>query len=120
MTRVICVHISLALILLLLAASASAQGPGSRLNTLPFLLFSPSAAANGMGGGFVAAATEASAIYYNPAALTRAGRVALEGNTFDWLQDLPYRHFSGAMQVFDGLWLGSAYTRLSLGEQIIT
>jgi hypothetical protein len=117
MTRVICVHISLALILLLLAASASAQGPGSRLNTLPFLLFSPSAAANGMGGGFVAAATEASAIYYNPAALTRAGRVALEGNTFDWLQDLPYRHFSGAMQVFDGLWLGSAYTRLSLGEQ---
>jgi hypothetical protein len=113
-------QIGLAIILLLLAAHASAQGLGSRLNTLPFLLFSPSAAANGMGGGFVAAATEASAIHYNPAALTRLGRVALEGNTFDWLLDLPYRHFSGAMQLFDGLWLGSAYTRLSLGEQTIT
>jgi hypothetical protein len=115
-----CFHFSLAVILALLAANASAQGPGSRLNTLPFLLFSPSAAANGMGGGFVAATTEASAIYYNPAALTRLGRVAIEGNTFKWLQDLPYRHLSGAVQVFDNVWLGSAYTRLSLGEQIIT
>jgi hypothetical protein len=112
------VQISFVILLLLLAAHAGAQG--WRPNTLPFLLFSPSAAANGMGGGFVAAATEASAIHYNPAALTRLGRVAIEGNTFDWLLDLPYRHVSVAMQLFDNLWLGSAYTRLSLGEQIIT
>jgi hypothetical protein len=102
----------------MLCQSAGAQGRIT--HALPFLLFSPSAAANGMGGGFVAAATEASAIYYNPAALTRAGRVAIEGNTFKWLLDLPYHHVSGAAQLFDGLWLGSAYTRLSLGEQIIT
>jgi hypothetical protein len=120
MKQVNCFHFSLAVILLLLATSANAQGPGSRPTTLPFLLFSPSAAANGMGGGFVAAANEASAIYYNPAALARLGRVAIEGNTFEWLPDLPYRHLSGAMQVFDGLWLGSAYTRLSLGEQRFT
>ncbi|MCI0691748.1 hypothetical protein L0337_07025 [candidate division KSB1 bacterium] len=48
----------------------------------PSLLFSPSAVASGFGSGSVAASTEASAIYYNPAALSRIGRVALEMNTF--------------------------------------
>ncbi len=100
---------------------ASAQGFGALS-----LLFSPSAVANGMGNGFVAASLEASAIYYNPAALSRLGRMALEGNTFKLLplfsDDARYRHFAGAYQISStrGLWLGAAYTRAGYGKQSIT
>lgn len=101
---------------------AHAQGPGSYV--LPFLIFSPSAVANGMGGGSVAASTEASAIYYNPAALTRLGGVALAGNVFKLFPDFPdnnarYHHFAGALQSRQ-LWFGIAHTRLGYGKQIVT
>jgi hypothetical protein len=101
--------------------TAHAQGPGSYV--LPFLIFSPSAVANGMGGGSVAASTEASAIYYNPAALTRLGGVALAGNVFKLFPDFPdnnarYHHFAGALQSRQ-LWFGIAHTRLGYGKQIV-
>jgi len=93
----------------------------------PVLRYSPSAAANGMGGGFVAAGAEASAIYYNPAALTRCGRMALEGNTFklfpqeDW-ENFRFSHLAAAVRLNwrNGLWLGAAYTRVGLGQYVIT
>jgi hypothetical protein len=96
---------------------ANAQGPG--LLSPFFLLFSPSAAANGIGSGFVAVSTEASAIHYNPAALARLGRMAIEGNTFKWLPDLDddarYYYFAGAFQtnLLNGVWLGAAFTLLN-------
>jgi len=85
-------------------------------------MISPSAVANGMGGGFVAASTEVSAIHYNPAALTRLGQVAIEGNTFKVFpniknDDAHYYYIAGAIQInwLNQLWLGLAYTRLGLG-----
>jgi hypothetical protein len=94
---------------------------GQQNYALPFLMISPSAAANGMGGGFVAASTEVSAIHYNPAALTRLGRVAIEGNTFKVFPNINnnarYYYAAGAIQInwLKQLWLGVAYTRLGLG-----
>lgn len=103
--------------------SAGAQGPGGFGGGI--LLLSPSATANGMGNGFVAASTEASALYYNPAALARTGRLALEGNTFKLFEesdDFRFHHISGAVQTgwLTGLWLGAAYERLNLGEEVVT
>jgi len=101
------------------------QGPG----IFPYFSassISPSAVAYSMGGGSVAASIEASAIDYNPAALTRLGRLALEGNTFKLLpvlsNDLRFSHVAGAFQISSstGLWFGAAYTYVNLGEQIIT
>lgn len=95
---------------------------GQQDYALPFLMTSPSAVANGMGGGFVAASTEVSAIHYNPAALTRLGRVGIEGNTFKVFpsiknDDARYYYAAGAIQVnwLTQLWLGISYTRLGLG-----
>ncbi len=101
-----------------------AQGPG--FFGASSLLFSPSAVANGLGGGLVAASTEASAIYYNPAALSRLGRFALEMNTFKLLprldNDARYYHAAGVFKTSSesNLWLGAAYTRTGFGEQVIT
>jgi hypothetical protein len=102
-----------------------AQGPGSYGAST--LLYSPSAVANGLGGGLVAASTEASAIYYNPAALSRLGRVALEMNTFKLFPLLEndggrYYHAAGAFRTSSesNLWLGAAYTRTGFGKQVIT
>ena len=87
---------------------------------------SPSAVAYGMGGGLVSGSTEASAIIYNPAALTRTGRLALEGNTFKLFpqltDDLRYSHIAGAFQIpsTNRFWFGAAYAYVNLGEQTIT
>jgi len=104
--------------------AVSAQGPGSA-GALS-LLFSPSAVANGLGGGLVAASTEASAVYYNPAAMSRLGQIALEGNTFKlfpaFTSSARYYYFAGVLRsgAASNLWLGAAYTRTGFGEQIIT
>lgn len=109
---------------LLLCQLGWAQGIGSY--GAPSLLFSPSAVANGLGTGLVAASTEASAIYYNPAALSRLGQMALEGNTFKlapgFQNDARYYHLAGAARSSStgNFWFGAAYTRTGLGEQIIT
>lgn len=106
---------------LLLCKPGWAQSYGAQ-----FLLLSPSAVANGLGAGLVAASTEASAIYYNPAALSRLGQIALEGNTFKLLpefkNDVRYSHLAGAVRsgAKGNFWFGAAYTRVGLGEQIIT
>lgn len=108
------------------ASPIYAQSSGMRTYGLPFILTSPSAVAYSMGGGLVAASTEASAITYNPAALTRTGRLALEGNMFKLLpqlfDDLRYSHIAGAFQIpsTNRFWLGAAYTYVNLGEIEIT
>ena len=112
---------------LILALTLLLSQPGwPQSSGAQFLLLSPSAVANGFGTGLVAASTEASAVYYNPAALSRLGQIALEGNTFKLLpefkNDVRYSHLAGAVRsgARGNFWLGAAYTRLSLGEQIIT
>ncbi|MCI0552869.1 MAG: hypothetical protein L0287_18110 [Anaerolineae bacterium] len=104
-------------VIFILPRPASAQG----LLGNSVLQLSPSAVANGMGNGFVAASTEASAIHYNPAALTRLGRFAIEGNTFELFQDARYHHVAGAFQIpfFNRLWLGAAYSRVGISESIV-
>lgn len=84
------------------------------------LQLSPSAVANGMGNAFAAASIEASAIYYNPAGLTRLGGFAIEGNTFDVFQDGRYHHVASAFQApfFRRLWLGAAYSRVGITSTI--
>ena len=111
-------------LLLLLCQPGWTQGLGSY--GAPSLLFSPSAVAGGLGTGLVAASTEASAIYYNPAALSRLGQIALAGNTFklfpEFRNEARYLHLAGVMRnsATGNFWLGVAYTRTGLGEQVIT
>lgn len=122
--HVVVKFIATVIVALIFSQSARAQGFGS-FGAL-FLTLSPSAVANGMGSGSVAASTDASAIYYNPAALARLGRATIEGNTFkllpELIDDARYSHLAGVYQFnsLNGLWLGVAYTRLGLGEQTYT
>jgi len=111
-------------LILALCLPAMAQGPGSL--DAPSLLFSPSAVANGMGSGLVAGSTEASAIHYNPAALSRLGRIAVEGNTWKLFplldKNARYRNIAGSFRISSTrkLWLGAGYAHTGYGEQIIT
>ncbi len=100
--------VAIASLLFLLCQPAGAQGPGGFSGGV--LLLSPSATASGMGNGFVAASTEASALYYNPAALTRAGWLAIEENTFKLFKELDefrFHHAKGRwhrLNVYIQLW----------------
>ncbi len=104
--------------------NAVAQGPGSY--GAGTLLYSPSASASGIGSGAVAASTEASAMHYNPAALSRLGQVALEGSTFKLIpaltDDARYGYIAGAYRLSSSkeIWLGASYMRAGFGEQTIT
>ena len=90
-----------------------------------FLLISPNARANGMGGAFVAVSDDVSAIYWNP-----AGLAFQEGRQFTsmytkWLPRLNlddmYYVFGAYRQTIEGLGtIGGNITFLNLGEQTIT
>ncbi len=109
------------------AALQSAYAQAPQYYGFPVLENSPGAVVNGMGGGSVVAGADASAIYYNPAALTRCGRMALAGNTFklfpqdDW-ENFRFSHLAAVVRTgwLRGLWLGAAYSRVGLGQYVVT
>jgi hypothetical protein len=77
----------------LLFALQSAQGEGfSKVGTTAaqFLKIEVGARAVGMGGAFVAQADDGTALYWNPAGLTRIDGIALSATHVRWLADLTH------------------------------
>jgi len=118
------------LITLVISNSVFAQGPGT--SAVPFLLIAPGARAGGMGESGVALATDATAIFWNPAGLA----FQYEDPEFDtigeasfmhtqWLpqfnfSDLFYDYFAMRYYLEDIGMVGMSFTWLNLGESIET
>ncbi len=71
---------------LFLGTTAQAAEPG--LTVLNFLKLGAGARPAAMGGAYVAAASDASATYWNPAALLQIERYDVMGSHLSWIQDL--------------------------------
>lgn len=88
----------LSLVALLAAAPGFAQGSlgGQRAGTASgaFLRIGVGARAEGMGGTFVAVASDPSAIYWNPAGLASLQRREVSASHIDWPADIRYDHLT--------------------------
>jgi len=107
-----------------------AQGAGT--SAVPFLLISPGAKAGGMGEGGVALATDATAIFWNPAGLAfqyEDPEKDMPGEASfmhaQWLpqfnfDDLFYDYLAARYYIEDVGMIGASFTFLNLGENIYT
>jgi len=116
-------YVSLLAVAYLLGATQAIATPESRAGVL-FLLIEPGARSHGMGESYVAISDDATASYFNPAALSGQERRKLNLTHMKWLpglvDDLSYS-FIGFAQPVEG-WgnIGFNVALLNLGEQTRT
>ncbi|PIP13827.1 MAG: hypothetical protein COX49_01065 [bacterium (Candidatus Stahlbacteria) CG23_combo_of_CG06-09_8_20_14_all_40_9] len=82
----------------------------------PFLEIDVGARAIGMGGAFVAVADDATAIFWNPAGLSRLGRNEMIFNHTKWLADINFDFFGGILSVGNYGIVGISMTSLSTAD----
>lgn len=85
----------------------------------PFLEIEAGARAIGMGGAFVAIANDASAIYWNPAGMTKLKRNEVFLNHTEWLADINYDFASLVMKLDHASAIGVSYTGINMGDMEI-
>jgi len=93
-----------------------ALGPGT--TGIPFLKIAPGARAVGMGEAFVALADDATALYWNPGALTQIEGVQIAYMHNFWFQNISYDYI-GYVQGFrnsEGERFGISIAMLNIGE----
>ena len=104
-----------------LAAGQTSSGVSKRGTTAaPFLSIPQGARALGMGGAFVAAATDPSAMFWNP-----AGIADLDGFNFyfdhtSWIADLKYEYFAATLNAGSFGTLGLSLTASNIDEMNVT
>ncbi len=113
---------SLLLASLLLLATAPASNAQSKVGTTAaqFLGIGVGPRATSMGGAFVATGTDASAMYWNPGALSRIGHSQIMASHTDWLveTDLNWVGITLALDADNAI--GISLTQLDLGEDDVT
>lgn len=108
------------LLTLLLAASPLAAQSKVGTSAAPFLGMPIGARGIGMGGAFVALATDVTALYYNPGAISQPGYSQFLVSHTDWLVDTKF-DWVGVMVNLDGSSaIGVSITQLDYGEELIT
>ncbi|KAA3608442.1 MAG: hypothetical protein D8M58_19365 [Calditrichaeota bacterium] len=124
--------IDLLIMLILLSASSSLFAQGAGTSAVPFLMISPGAKAGSMGESGVALATDATAVFWNPAGLAFQYEDPEEDKIFeaslmhvDWLpqfnfSDLFYDYLAARYYVEDIGMIGGSITFLNLGENVYT
>ncbi len=106
-------------IVLLLSSGAFAQiGEVTKSGTAAasFLEIGVGSRAVGMGGAFVAIASDASAMYWNPAGISRIGKVEVIGYHTDWIADTDFDYAGIVMPVGPSGAFGMHFTALNMGE----
>ncbi len=85
----------------------------------PFLEIEAGARAIGMGGAFVAIANDASAIYWNPAGMTKLKRNEVFLNHNEWLAGINYDFASLVVKLDHASAIGVSYTGINMGDMEI-
>ncbi len=111
------------LLLLLVLLAADVQAQSSRVSKAgttagAFLTIGVGPRATAMGGAFVAAADDASALYWNPAGLARLGGSEVLAAHSEWLADITFDYLGGAFAV-GGHRVGVAVTMLSMPDMVV-
>lgn len=83
-----------------------------------FLNMGVGARANAMGGAYTAIASDASALFWNPAGMPRIPRPAVTVNHIDWFLDI-YHEFVGAVIPAGRHAFGAAITYLGVPDQVV-
>ena len=109
------------LIAALTAALASAAAAQTNVATTaaPFLTLGVGARATGMGGAFVAEASDASALFWNPAGIAQTPAPELFFQHSRWLVGIDFEYASLLLPAGGGS-LGASLTLLDLGEMEVT
>ncbi len=112
-------------LLVLLSATASAQSFKSDVSkrgttAAPFLAIGQGARSIGMGSAFVGVSGDPSAIYWNPAGLTKAQGVQVMFDHTLWIADIKYNYFAASYHLGDYGALGLSFTSSNVGDMKVT
>ncbi|MFO7524474.1 MAG: PorV/PorQ family protein [Ignavibacteriaceae bacterium] len=86
----------------------------------PFLLISQSARATGMGSAFVGVANDVSAIFWNPAGLTKMEGTNVMFDHTIWIADIKYNFVAASYNLGDIGTVGVCYVGSNIGEMKVT
>ncbi|MDD8016839.1 MAG: PorV/PorQ family protein [Bacteroidota bacterium] len=86
----------------------------------PFLSIGQGARALSMGSAFVAVADDPSSLYWNPAGLADINDASFLVDHTQWLADIQYNYFAGALHLGDIGTLGVSFTASNIGEMMVT
>ncbi len=84
-----------------------------------FLEIGAGARAQAMGGAFTAVANDATAMYWNPAGISRLGRLEATFNYTNWLLDTQYAYSGIVAPVGGSMAVGINVTHFGFGEQAV-
>lgn len=86
----------------------------------PFLGISVGPRGVALGGAFVAVANDASALYYNPGAISQPGFSQVLVSHTDWLVETDFDWVGVMVNLGDGSAIGVNVTQLNYGEELLT
>jgi hypothetical protein len=111
----------LLLLLVLSTAEAGFVKNVSKVGTTsaPFLEIEAGARAIGMGGAFVALASDATCTYWNPAGMTKLVRSEISLNHSEWLAGIKYDFASLVVKMDDANAIGVSYTGVNMSDMEI-
>jgi hypothetical protein len=111
--------LTLILLTVISLAPASAQ---SKVGTsaAPFLGIAVGPRGIGLGGAYVAIANDASALYYNPGAISQPGYSQVLVSHTDWLVETDFDWVGVMVNLGDGSAVGVSVTQLNYGEEMLT
>jgi opacity protein-like surface antigen len=120
MKNKLCLFILLAMMILPVAAQQFIKDV-SKVGTTaaPFLSIEVGARAIGMGGGFVALANDATALYWNPAGLAKMPRGEVTLNHTEWLAGIQYDFAGVALPLGSIGTVGLSFTSLTMGDMLV-
>jgi hypothetical protein len=110
------------LTLILLLVIALPVLPQTKVGTsaAPFLGIAVGPRGIGFGGAYVAVANDASALYYNPGAISQLGYSQVLVSHTSWLVDTKFDWVGVAVDLGDGGSIGVSVTQLNYGEEMLT
>ncbi len=120
MKNKLCLFILFAMMILPVAAQQFIKDV-SKVGTTaaPFLSIEVGARAIGMGGGFVALANDATALYWNPAGLAKMPRGEVTLNHTEWLAGIQYDFAGVALPLGSIGTVGLSFTSLTMGDMLV-
>ncbi len=110
---------ALSIVLVLITAQAYAQNKVGT-TAAPFLGIGAGPVAMGMGGAFTAVATDPSALYWNPAGISRTGETGALLEHTNYLVGTSFNYFAGVVALDEDNAIGLSVTELDYGSDLVT